>query len=1132
MLINTLSPTTFTTSILIGDPISTVNGSDDSTPILTVINRQSVSAAIEIQSSSGVLLISRLTQAEINSLNSTNGMIVYNLTDNAFNFYSNGLWREIDIFADVTGPNGAIQNDIATFGDNTGKLLIDSGVNIEPVPPPLNSRKFLDFPLVNVNELSELGIIAFSSGSGLIFIDNNPVISIEVNGINSNRSTLFTDGIQLTPTNSSALVELSSTSGALLISRLTTLEIGALDPVNGMIVYDFTNDEFLIRRAGAWQIVGVGAGAGTVTSIDTGTGLVGGPITTTGTISIDDTTVIPGTYNFSTITVNQQGQLTSASTGVPVTNIATSGGLTGGPITSTGTISIANTTVVAGSYTYSTLTVNSRGQLTAASSGVAPVLSVSGTLTEINSTGGQNPILSLIPTGVSAGSHTYTTLTVDIFGRITAASNGTTPVLSVAGTTGQINSTGGTSPQLSIANNPIIPGNASLTIPIGTTAQRPGSPTHGMIRYNTTINALEDYKSAWASILDIGSVLGTMNQIDVMPNLALGTITLSIDPIYVTTLNDLVTAAAASEASASISASNAASSDTNAGLSAIAAAGSAAVAVTAANSASTSETNAAASASAAATSAADIVGATGAKFILQEAHANLTNAQSLGILTTGIVKNTVTGSTGVLSIASAGVDYYAPGFPTFLRDTQGGLDNLFVGTACGNNSLSGTSNVGFGINCLSSLTSGSGNVSIGFESLLNANSATECVAIGYRALKSNTVGGGNIAIGYSSLLNNVIGQFNLSVGTFALSLNTVDANLAVGFFCMQNNTTGTPNTGIGHLCLQSNTIGTNNTGTGLNSLNMNDDGQFNSAYGDSSSLSNVSGNLNCSFGYQSLLNNTSDENCAYGANSMMLNISGTACCAFGFSSLNSNVSGSNNTSIGMNNLQQILSSNNTSVGYNGFLIANSGANNTSLGVNTGDSHSTYNNCLFLGASADTSANSLTNAIAIGYNTHVGTSNSLVLGTGCFVGIGKNSPAYALHLSTDNSSVPLIYIASSTTPAVPGTANDGIYSVNSAKPKFTSGTAIYSGTIVTANSTGGDSTSGNATLNGITGVTVNTTAITTSSIILLGHSTGAGAPTLGNIGSLVIGSIINNTSFVIYSTNILDTSTASWQIINP
>ena len=47
----------------------------------------------------------------------------------------------------------------------------------------------------------------------------------------------------------------------------------------------------------------------------------------------------------------------------------------------------------------------------------------------------------------------------------------------------------------------VLSSTGSLSLPPGTTAQRPGSPSNGMIRYNTTLSQFEGYKAgAWGAI--------------------------------------------------------------------------------------------------------------------------------------------------------------------------------------------------------------------------------------------------------------------------------------------------------------------------------------------------------------------------------------------------------------------------------------------------------------------------------------------------------------------------------------------------------------------------------------------------------------------------------------------------------
>lgn len=75
-----------------------------------------------------------------------------------------------------------------------------------------------------------------------------------------------------------------------------------------------------------WTLVPSGdEPSGTVTNIETGTGLVGGPITATGTIGLDNSGVTAGTYQG--ITVDQYGRVTKAEDKGYTTNVGTITGI-------------------------------------------------------------------------------------------------------------------------------------------------------------------------------------------------------------------------------------------------------------------------------------------------------------------------------------------------------------------------------------------------------------------------------------------------------------------------------------------------------------------------------------------------------------------------------------------------------------------------------------------------------------------------------------------------------------------------------------------------------------------------------------------------------------------------------------
>jgi len=193
-----------------------------------------------------------------------------------------------------TSSTAITNRSIAVSGNG---LSITNGSGVSGDPTIALSGQVLNFANASFN-----GLVALSTGGA--------ITSATITGTASQIGVANGTGVSGNPTISLATDPVIPGTGGVVVPAGTTGQRGTSTLGN----FRFNSTTGLFEGYnGAWTAFASGSG---VTSVATGTGLTGGPITSTGTISIDVTGVSAGTYGSSlvvpVIAVNAQGQITSA----------------------------------------------------------------------------------------------------------------------------------------------------------------------------------------------------------------------------------------------------------------------------------------------------------------------------------------------------------------------------------------------------------------------------------------------------------------------------------------------------------------------------------------------------------------------------------------------------------------------------------------------------------------------------------------------------------------------------------------------------------------------------------------------------------------------------------------------------
>lgn len=576
------------------------------------------------------------------------------------------------------------------------------------------------------------------------------------------------------------------------------------------------------------------------------------------------------------------------------------------------------------------------------------------------------------------GFFTYDPVNLTFIELISAAN-----VQSVSGTANEINSTGGDNPVISIANNAILPGTGGVTLPQGTTAQRAGIA--GTIRFNTQTGVFESTVdgSTWATIETSATGITSITPITSAnsPYTVLSTDEVITTDSSAGAITILLQNAPPSGRLVKIkdvngsAATNAVTITTVGGVILLDA--SATMVLNTAWYERSFLFNG---------TLYLIVDTYYGPILGAPKNVNTTVGVSVGNSTfaASTTNATLVGYQSGLALLNTSTDNTFMGYLSGTAITSG-VGNTIIGSQAGKSAVAVTGITAIGYQA-ATLAITNPVTAIGYQAGAAHTSGLRCFYAGYQAGNANQTSADNVAIGFQAFLlgtggaNTIIGSKAgtamttasncVAIGTSAMLTNqTATQSVAVGSSALALMTVG-PNTAVGYQAGSTISTGTANTCFGFQAGTLIDTGSGHTLIGNSAGAALTTGSTNCTaVGGNALKVSTGNSNTAVGGFSCQLLTSGINNCSVGENTLVSLLTGTRNTAIGTLAGQSYTGaeSNNILLGY--AVVGTLGESNVMrLASGTGTGNGQVNSCFIQGITGVTQNPSGTVSVATVLNS--------------------------------------------------------------------------------------------------------------------------------------------------------------------